>query len=112
MQENIVLYDADCKLCKSIKKRIEQKDTESIICFIPQSSDKGKGIMERIGSHIQIQNSLVYLEGSSPSTKFDAVLKILRKMGKYRFLYLFLRVFPKSVGNMIYEVIARFRHKL
>lgn len=112
MQKDIVLYDDDCRLCKSIKNRIEGKNGASEFSFVSQTSDIGKQYIANLGQEIREQNSLVFIDGASAYTKSDAIVQILRKLAEYRLLYFFIRIFPKTIRNSVYDAIAWLRYRI
>lgn len=112
MQKNIVLYDDDCSLCKSIKIRIEGKNRASVFSFVSQASDIGKQYIANLSPEIREQNSLIFIDSSSAYTKSDAIIQILRKLGEYRLLYFFIHIFPKTIRNSVYDAIAWLRYRI
>lgn len=109
MQNNVVLYDGECRLCKSIKTKIERSDSGKLFHFISQQSERGEEIISGLDQEIQKQNSLVFIESKAVLTKSDAVLQMLKKLRKFRLFYFLIQIFPQSFRNKAYDAVAKIR---
>lgn len=60
----------------------------------------------------QVPDSIVYIEGKNVFVRSEAVLRILKKLGRgWQFFY-FLHIMPSSLRDGLYDFIARTRHRV
>lgn len=106
----IVLFDGDCNLCNSSVNFIIKHDTEELFYFASLQSDVSKQILLQFSVKKTDFNTVVLIENNNMHIKSTAILKILRHLKHYRFLY-FLIYIPVKIRDFIYNIIANNRYK-
>jgi len=90
-------------------KFIDKRDKEKTFTII--SRDEPLAI-RAIHKHTLTQDSIFYIRDSEAFVYSQAVLEIMKDLGGlYKVLYI-LKVFPKSLGDFFYKLIAKHRYKL
>ena len=108
----IILFDGVCSLCNGFVQFIIVRDTEKHFLF---ASLQSTAAQERLNkASITIPGNLstvVLLDGESVYTQSDAVLRILRHLKGWRFLYPLIIV-PKPLRDIVYAFISRHRYRM
>ncbi len=98
----IIIYDGFCHLCNKSIQWIVKNDYQEIFKYLPQ----------QYVSSID-PNSIILISNRQLYYKSEAVLKITKLMGGwYKFLSIFISIFPKGFRDFIYEKIASNRYRL
>ena len=109
----IVLFDGYCNLCSSTVKFILRKSSSVRFCFIPLQSETGKCLMKRLGIVTNGNDSVVYVKDNYYFIRSDAILHILKDIGKgWQIFYYCLIIVPSFVRDPIYNFVARLRYRL
>lgn len=108
--KNVIYIDDVCRLCHWSVRLVINHSKKGIFSI---SSFRSKFAQEALfninGMHIK-HESLVYQNDQMVFTKSDAVLHILKDMGgKWKLLYVF-KFIPKSIRDLVYEIVARNRY--
>lgn len=106
----IVLFDGDCNLCNSSINFIIKHDIKEQFYFASLQSDVSKQILLQFSIKKINFDTVVLIENNKMFVKSTAMLKILRHLRCYRFLY-FLIFIPTKVRDFFYGVIAKNRYK-
>lgn len=106
----IIFFDGECNLCNRSVQFIIKRDSKGVFKFASQASEIGEKLIKQyripgqIDSIILVDENRIYLES-------DAVLRICKDLdGLWKLLSIFL-IIPKRIRNMIYQVVAKNRHK-
>ncbi len=111
----VLIYDGTCRLCVTAKQGIEQLQAESRpnVRMIPYQSDEAKKLLGN--KHQPGRPDVAYLADPQGriSQGLDAFLYLLPGLKGGRFLAALFRIpFAKSIGQLIYRGIARYRYRL
>jgi predicted DCC family thiol-disulfide oxidoreductase YuxK len=100
-----IIYDGYCTMCNSSVSFIQRADKKQKFEFLSRYSDEAKKYKAtEIDSIILVDGDLIYY-------KSQAVLKIASELGyPYKLAFIF-KVFPRNWLNVIYDFVARNRHK-
>ena len=101
LQENIVYYDAECKLCHQLMQSVKKQDEGKKFAFMPLQ----KSTFENL-------NSLIYIKNGKTFYKSDAAIKIVEEIKSWKFIAFILKIFPRFLRNIVYNIIAKFRHRM
>jgi predicted DCC family thiol-disulfide oxidoreductase YuxK len=108
----IILFDGECILCNKAVQFVIKKDTKEIFKFASLQSKYGIELLRKIGGDRTDWNSLVLIEGSQYYLKSEAVLKILKEIRGFPFLFQLLRLLPVNILDKLYIITAKIRYKL
>jgi predicted DCC family thiol-disulfide oxidoreductase YuxK len=110
VNKGIILYDSQCNLCKGLKRQIENRDKKTLFRFVPLKSALGESYIKSLPLRKDEQNSIILIDQNNHySTKSDAVITILKSLRKFRVFYWLMRLFPKMLRDVGYDIIARMR---
>ncbi len=107
----IILFDGICKLCNASVQFIIKHDKKKYFLFASLQSDAAvKLLLQDNIKKIDLE-SIVLIDDNRIYKKSTAVLRIARKLdGLWPILFVFI-IIPKSIRDMIYEFIAKYRYQ-
>jgi len=108
----VILYDGWCNLCSASVRFVIRHDRKKIFRFAPLQSDAGKMLSGKYYSQEQVPDSIVYVEDGNVFIRSEAILRILRKLGRGWQLFYPLHILPACLRDGVYNGIARFRYKI
>jgi predicted DCC family thiol-disulfide oxidoreductase YuxK len=113
----IILYDGVCGLCNRLNRFVLARDPTGRFRFAALQSPLAGEILGRHGRDPPDLDTLYHvLAPTRPDerllTKSDAVLWILRELGGAWRVTGALRVVPKGVRDLGYDIVARARYRL
>jgi len=111
MNKNIVLYDETCNLCNRSINILRNADVDKNLCFIPLDSLAGKEHVDQLHLSENERNSVIHITDNKYYTKSDAALSILSSLKKFKTFYFLLRLFPRRLRNVTYDIVAKNRFK-
>ena len=106
-----VLYDGDCQFCSNLSNKISSLIEDSDIFFFPFNSFEGSELISKY--EIKNIDSVIYIDNQEKIfLKATALLIICRFMKfPYNLLYIF-NILPNYFLNLVYNFIAKNRHKI
>ena len=106
-----LLYDNECPFCSRIIKKISPLITTSEISYIQLTSPKGKKLIKNYS--LENINSVIYInEKEKIFIKANAILNLSNHMKFPYNLFYILRIIPKSILNLLYDLIAKNRMRI
>lgn len=108
----IVLYDGDCPMCNRFVKFLLSVDKQKQLSFSPLSSTTSRSILAKFPETERLDSVVFYESTDSISIKSKAVTAILKKLKGWRWLAAIIGVFPISMSDFFYDIIARNRRKI
>ncbi|KAA1037615.1 DUF393 domain-containing protein [Macrococcus equipercicus] len=102
---NVVIYDGDCGFCQYWIRWLLKHDSNERLLFADQYSAFFQSLPVRTA------DSVMLIAGRHSYTKSDAVIEILAAIG-CRKLAFAGRLVPKVLRDALYEIIAKYRHRL
>lgn len=100
-RRDLVLYDGTCALCHGIVRFLLAEDREGTAFVFAPLPDKD-------APTVQVRMETGALLGRS-----DAVLYLLERLGGlWRLLALAARIFPRTLRDLAYDVVARVRYRV
>ena len=112
---NIILFDGVCNLCSGTVRFIIKKDKAAFFRFAAIQSEAGQRIMEQYVNEKEEEKgitSIFYIREKECFRKSEAVLYILKDLGKGWQLLFPLIYIPSFVRDSLYLLISRNRYKL
>lgn len=104
----VLLFDDECLVCNRSIQFLLARDG-GVFKFAALQGDYGRQIVQQ--HQLEQIDSVILVEGDRVFTHSTAVLRALRFIPKWRLLT-FLRFVPKSLRDIVYNYIARHRHRL
>ncbi|MDG1845447.1 MAG: DUF393 domain-containing protein [Acidimicrobiales bacterium] len=110
----ILLIDGSCVLCSRLVAFVQPRLKPSTdLRFIALESNEGVSILQTFPDKVQKIDSLIFSDGRIVRTRSSAVLQCLRLMERrYAMWSPFLWVVPLPFRNLIYQIVAKSRHKI
>lgn len=113
---HLVLYDGVCGLCNRLLHFLLRHDRQRAFSFAALQSSVGRAIVARSGGNPDDLSTLYVVAGyQTPHarvlTKSDAALFVLGKLDAPWKAAPLLRVVPKAVRDLAYDLIARRRYR-
>lgn len=109
----VVLVDGHCSLCKGWTYFAARRDSEDNLRFGSQQSDAGRSLLEDLGYHDLIGESVLVVRGGTPYKRSRAVFEVLRVLRwPWPVLAYAWYVIPWFLRDALYWVVARYRSAL
>lgn len=111
----IILYDGVCGLCNRLVQFVLKRDASGHFRFASLQSDFASRILRQHGLYPDDLDTVYLVEepGQRVTARSDAVISVLRKLGKFwPALAFLLRALPKSLRDWGYDIIARNRYRI
>lgn len=112
MHKKLILFDGECVFCNKAAQFIINRDPNELFKFASLQSNYGKQLLNKMGNNSVDYNSIILIEGDKHFIKSAAVLKILRELRGYSYLYHILKLFPRIFLDSLYNFTAKIRYKL
>jgi predicted DCC family thiol-disulfide oxidoreductase YuxK len=113
---HLVLYDGECGLCSRLVQFVLERDPAGRFHFAPLQSPLGRAVVAQAGGDPDVLSTLYvvpqYRERRTPVlTKSDAATFIAGSLsGPWR-AAAWLRVVPRVLRDLGYDLVARHRHR-
>ena len=108
----VVFFDGECALCNASVRFILRHEKHQRLYFMSLQSELAADIIRPYADLKSLPDSILLFHRNMIMTKSEAVLEIASLMGGWVRIFLFFRIFPTSVLNVFYDIIARNRKKL
>jgi predicted DCC family thiol-disulfide oxidoreductase YuxK len=109
---HIILFDGVCNLCNSSVQFIIRHDKKNRFRFASLQSDFGQNQLIKYQIDSKNTDSFIYIKSDHAYIKSTAGLLVLKDLGGlWKLPFLFI-VFPKTLRDWIYDLIAKNRYKL
>lgn len=105
----VVLFDGVCNLCNAAVTFIIDRDPEAVLRFAPLQSDVGQRLVRTC--RVEDVDSIVLVERDRCYVRFDAALRVARRLSGIWPLLGVLRAVPAPIRDAGYRFIARHRHR-
>ena len=115
---SIILYDGVCGLCNRFVQFVLKRDKRDAFRFASQQSEFAASILRRHGiDPEQLDTVYLVLDHDLPTERLlarsDAAAEILSQLGGiWRVSAGVMRLFPRSLRDWIYNLIARKRYQM
>jgi predicted DCC family thiol-disulfide oxidoreductase YuxK len=110
--KQIILFDAECKLCNRWTRFILRFDTAHHFTLCSVQSPPGQALLVHFGFPLSDYETMLLISRGRLFTHSDAFLAIMRQLPLPWRLCGMLRIFPARLRNWLYLLIARNRYKL
>jgi predicted DCC family thiol-disulfide oxidoreductase YuxK len=106
----IIFYDDVCVMCNGFVNLILSVDRRRQFLFAPLGGETSGKILPPLPDDPG-QWSMVYVDESGVHDQSDASLEVYRRLGGLWWFLSLAQVFPRSIRNPVYRVIARNRYR-
>jgi predicted DCC family thiol-disulfide oxidoreductase YuxK len=106
----ILLFDGVCNLCNRTVQFVIKRDAKAKFFFASLQSDYGQTLLKRFGLPLDDFDSFVLIKGNKYYLKSSAGLHVLKELGGGWKLFYALMIFPRSLRDFIYGLVARTRY--
>ena len=104
-----LVYDGPCTLCNRTVQWVFDKDASERILFTSLQSNWAQA---NVPPSLRTIDSVLFFDGTQWHAKSDAVLYLLRELPRpWRSIYE-LRIIPRALRNVGYDLLAKFRYRL
>lgn len=108
----VVLFDGVCNLCTGTVQFLIPRDPDGTLRFAPLQSDVGAALLEDCGYEVGDRESIVLVEDGRCYRKSTAALRIARHLDGRWPLAAHLRVVPRPLRDLVYDLVARYRYQV
>jgi predicted DCC family thiol-disulfide oxidoreductase YuxK len=111
----VILYDGVCGLCNRLVRFVLKRDTHAHFRFASLQSVHAARILQLHDLDPQDLDTVYVVQesGERPADRSDAVISILRELGGFwAAIAVAMRIFPKSLRDWGYGVVARRRYRI
>jgi predicted DCC family thiol-disulfide oxidoreductase YuxK len=106
----VILFDGDCTFCNFWVQYVLKRDKNRQFYFSSLQSDVTKDFIFSLDKRFQETDSILVCFKKEVYDKSDAVFVILKELHHpARYLWY---ITPKFLRNAVYDLIARYRHRL
>lgn len=107
----VILFDGVCNLCDGFVQFVIARDPAARFRFAALQSGVGQELLRSYGIKVAATpESIVLIENNHIYTHSQAVLRILRQLSGWRWLYGFV-VLPRVLRDAAYRWVARNRYR-
>jgi predicted DCC family thiol-disulfide oxidoreductase YuxK len=106
----IVLYDGDCGLCNRWVQFVLKRDRRQLFRFASLQSETARELLREHGVSPRM-DTVVLLDQGHVYLFSQAILQILRRLGRGWQLLYALSIVPPGIRDTVYRWIARNRHR-
>lgn len=107
----ILFFDGVCNLCNGAVQTVLRYDRRGVLQFASLQSSLAAELLPSHGIDPTALQSLVLYEGGRVYVRSEAALRAARWMGgPFAALY-YLRLFPSSLRDWVYDLVGRNRYR-
>ena len=107
--DHVIVFDGVCNFCNAAVNFIIEHDKARRFRFAALQSNFGQQISAQHLDKLPPSGSILLLEGDTVYYKSDAVLRIVKHLDRWSWLYAG-RWVPSVVRDWLYDLVARHRH--
>ena len=108
-EKDIVVFDGVCILCNKFFKWLIKNDKEQIFMYTNFQSNYSRKNNLKLK---EINSVAVIRTNGEKIYKIEAVVYILKRIKKYFFLQILLKLLPLFLTNICYDFIANLRYRI
>ena len=106
----ILFYDGTCAFCHGVVRFVLPRDKYDLLQFSPL---QGETIKKKNIDTKGLDSIILYTENGETFYKSDAAIALLERLGGFwSMLAKILKVIPRSIRDILYDMIAKIRYKL
>jgi len=106
----ILFYDGTCAFCHGVVRFVLPRDKYDLLQFSPL---QGETIKKKNIDTKDMNSIILYTEKGETLYKSDAAIALLERLGAFwSVLGKIVKVIPRSIRDLLYDLIAKIRYKL
>lgn len=109
--DRVILFDGVCNFCNASVNFVMQHDKAHRFRFASLQSDFGQRVRAQHPSTQPPSGSIILLEDGRIYYRSDAVLRIVKNLDGWSWLYMG-RWVPAAIRDWLYDLVARHRHAI
>ena len=109
---HIILFDGVCNLCNGSVNFIIARDVHETFLFSPVQSEFSNALLKAHDLTGIGEDSFVLVKGNKCYLRSDAALEISKHLCGFWPILSGLRIVPRPLRDMVYNLVARNRYKL
>ncbi|MCF8369488.1 MAG: DUF393 domain-containing protein [Bacteroidales bacterium] len=110
--KKIIIFDGYCNLCSGTVKIVKKFDPSHKFITIASQSKEGQELMKKYLLQFADQDTIFLVDEKQIYFKSNAVLKIIKELKYPVKLLLVLKIFPSSFLDCLYDLVAKYRHRI
>lgn len=110
LPDKIVLYDGVCNFCASSVQFIIKHDASNSLRFASLQSPLGLELLKAYSMPASLEG-VVFIENNKAYFKSAAAIQIANYFGGFWKWMRIFSIFPRFLGDFIYDIIAKNRYK-
>lgn len=111
-QDQIILFDAVCKLCNGWSRFIIRFDKKHKFRLCSVQSAEGQAILAWFDLPLDHFTTMLLVRGDKAFTKSDSFIEIMKQLPRPFSLIVILKLIPKRLRDWLYDRIALNRYRL
>ncbi len=113
MKDNIIFFDGECSFCNSTIDFIWKKNKKRNLYYSSLQSDFAADFL-KINEVEEIKLDTIYFYSNGKVfSKTQAFVQVLNELSwPYRFIGKTLKVMPKAIANIAYDLVSSNRHAI
>lgn len=110
--KQIILFDAECRLCNHWSRFILRFDTAQHFKLCSVQSTPGRALLTHFGYPVDDYETMLLISHGQLFTHSDAFLAVMHQLPMPWKLWSILRIIPGRLRTRLYLLVARNRYKL
>jgi predicted DCC family thiol-disulfide oxidoreductase YuxK len=115
VEHPVVLFDGVCNLCSGVVRFIIERDRDDVFRFASLQSDVGQRLMRDHGVDVATTSgdpdTIMLLDHGRAYVRSTAVLRIGRRLPRYRILSALGLATPRVLRDLVYDFVAKRRYR-
>jgi predicted DCC family thiol-disulfide oxidoreductase YuxK len=112
VNQKIILFDAECKLCSAWCNFIIERDKHATFKLCSVQSPKGELLLRYFGYSTTVYTSMVYVENGKAYTQSHAFFDVIKQLDYPWKIANIFSILPITFNNWLYDKIALNRYTL
>jgi len=111
LMTGVVVFDGVCNLCAHSVRFILAHEQHPALAFAPVQSIAGARLMREAGLDPEDARTFLLVSEGNAYVKSDAALRVARFLRMPWRLIAMLRVVPRPLRDLVYDIVARNRYR-
>ena len=109
---DIILFDGVCLLCNKYVLFINKRNKDKSLFFMSIQNEKIKELTDIHKFNTNDISSILVITKEKVISKSEAIIYILSKLGFPYNISIILKIIPKDIRDIVYNLVAKNRYKL
>ncbi len=109
----LLFIDGECFLCDAFLQFVLKKDTQHKFYYTHLQSNLANNILSDYTLSGVDLKTVILLKNNKIYTKSDVAIQVFKQLGGFwKILAQIMQIFPKSIRDLVYRLIAKYRYKI